>query len=280
MTEPHLAVQIDGPIATLRFCNPPKFNAMTLDMWQAFPARLAELDANPDVRAIVLRGAGEAAFVSGADISQFKDKRTDPAQAGAYAASVEAAYAAPINLGKPVIAAISGICMGGGLGIAAACDVRIASANARFRMPAARLGIGYSVAGVSRFIDVLGLQNTCDIFLSARTFGAADAISMGFLKEVVAAGEADGKSGGGVDGAVDGELDVFARAQDIARQMAENAPLTLRAFKRAVRHLTDPAARPVPSALKEAIAACAASDDYKEGQRAFAEKRLPMFLGR
>jgi enoyl-CoA hydratase len=277
MTEPHLAVQIDGPIATLRFCNPPKFNAMTLDMWQAFPARLAELDANPDVRAIVLRGAGEAAFVSGADISQFKDKRTDPAQAGAYAASVEAAYAAPLNLGKPVIAAISGICMGGGLGIAAACDVRIASANARFRMPAARLGIGYSVAGVSRFIDVLGLQNTCDIFLSARTFGAEDALSMGFLKEVVtASGEVDGKA----SGAVDGELDVFARAQDIARQMAENAPLTLRAFKRAVRHLTDSAARPVPGALMEAIAACAASDDYKEGQRAFAEKRLPMFFGR
>jgi enoyl-CoA hydratase len=251
----------EGPVATVLFSNPAKFNAMTLDMWQALPARLQALEADPAVRCIVLRGEGEAAFVSGADISQFKDKRTDPAQAGAYAAAVEAAYHAPTLCTKPVIAAISGICMGGGLGLAAACDLRLGALGSRFRMPAARMGIGYSPMGIKRFVDIIGVQRTADLFMTARTFSAEDALSMGFLAEITAPDQ------------------IFSRANELAYTIAGNAPLTLKAFKLALNHVLDDTPKRPSEGLLQAIAACAASQDYQEGQRAFAEKRAPRFKG-
>ena len=165
---PDIILRRDGPVGRLVFSNPARFNAMTVDMWHRVPSALAELDNDPSIRVIVLEGDGDKAFVSGADISQFESQRTDPQAQARYNAAVEAAYQAPIACSKPVIASIRGVCIGGGLGLAAACDLRFCRDDARFRMPAGRLGLGYNAAGVRRFLTVLGLSNTLDIFCSAR----------------------------------------------------------------------------------------------------------------
>lgn len=256
-----LIVEREGPIGRVVFSNPEKYNAMTHDMWSGLSTALQDFDADAAIRLVILEGAGTKSFVSGADISQFESARTDPASQARYNASVESAYLAPVRCSKPVVAKIRGICMGGGLGLAAACDLRFCTADSRFRMPAGRLGLGYNVLGVRRFIAVFGLQNTLDIFFSARIFGAAEALRMGFVSRVE---EADG-----FDAMVD----------DWCRSVASNAPLTLRALKRTANELIrDPADRDM-AAAEEAIAACFSSDDYREGARAFMEKRAPAFRG-
>ena len=257
-----IGVRKDGPVGTIVISNPDKYNAMTSDMWRALPEQMAQLDADPEIRVIVLTGDGEKAFVSGADISQFGDQRTDPAAQATYNAAVDAAYMAPAKTGKPTLAKIRGICMGGGLGLAAACDIRICADDARFRMPAGRLSLGYSQAGVKRFAALIGVQNTYDIFYSARIFDAQDALRMGFVVRVVPAA------------ALDAEVAAMAAA------MAENAPLTAKAVKLAMNAFLDnPAARDSPAVL-EAVEKCNLSEDYREGVRAFAEKRKPHFTGR
>jgi enoyl-CoA hydratase len=257
-----ILVRRDGPVGTVIFSNPDKYNAMTMQMWQALPEHIAELDADPSIRAILLVGDGDKAFVSGADISQFGTQRTDPAAQQLYNAAVNTAYQAPVTASKPTIAQIRGICMGGGLGLAAACDIRICSDDARFRMPAGRLSLGYSQAGVSRFISLIGVQNTYDIFYSARIFNAAEALRMGFVSRVVPAAQLD------------------EAVQTYAAEIADNAPLTVKAVKAAVNaYLDNPAERHSP-AVRAAVDACNASEDYREGVRAFEEKRKPRFAGR
>ena len=186
-----LKTSIEGPVATVLFSNPPKMNAMTFDMWTAVPKTIAELDANSAVRVIVCKGDGDKAFISGADISQFEKLRGTADAQAEYNKAVEQAYMAPVNCAKPVVARIRGICIGGGLGFAAACDLRICSEDSVFRMPAARLGLGYSPSGVRRFMNVLGAANTTDIFMSARKFDAREALRMGFVSKVVPAAELD-----------------------------------------------------------------------------------------
>ena len=254
--------QRDGPIGTVVFSNPDKHNALTAQMWRDFSDCVAELDTDPSIRVIVLVGEGEKAFVSGADVSQFGSNRTDPEAQRSYTESVEAAYLAPVVCSKPVPAQIRGICMGGGLGLAAACDIRICSDDARFRMPAGRLGLGYSQTGMHRFTALIGVQNTYDIFFSARIFGAAEALRMGFVSRVVPVAE----------------LGLAVRS--LALEISENAPLTAVAVKRTVNaYLRDPADKNAVDA-QEAIDRCNASDDYREGIAAFAEKRRPVFRQR
>ena len=259
---PELVVRVEGPVGRVVFSNPDKYNAMTLDMWAALPGALQRLDADPAVRLIVLEGAGTRAFVSGADISQFESQRTDADAQARYDAAVDAPYSAPGLRGKPVVAKIRGICMGGGLGLAAACDLRFCTDDARFRMPAARLGLGYGTKGVNRFLDVIGLQNTLDIFMSARIFHADDALRMGFVAKV--------STGETFDADVDGWC----------RLVAENAPLTLRAAKLTTDSLLSAGDAAKRAAATAAIAACSQSEDYREGARAFMEKRAPRFTGR
>ena len=257
-----LKTSVANGVATVLFSNLPKMNAMSYDMWQAVPKVFAQLDANPAVRVIVCAGDGEKAFISGADISQFEKLRGTVEAQVEYNKAVEQAYVAPMNTSKPVVARIRGICIGGGLGFAAACDLRICSDDSIFRMPAARLGLGYSPAGVRRFMNVLGAANTVDIFMSARKFDAAEALRMGFVSRVVAPGELEHAVG------------------EYCAMVAENAPMTIAAAKFAVQQaLKDPADRDLAKA-QGMVDACFASADHKEGRTAFMEKRKPNFTGK
>jgi len=257
-----LITRREGALGWIVFSNPARYNALTYEMWRDLPPALAAFDADPAIRAVVLVGDGEKAFVSGADISQFEKARGTEAARSEYNRTVEEAYLAPIRCTKPVIAKIRGICMGGGLGLAAACDLRFASADAVFRMPAARLGLGYGFTGMRRFVQVLGASNTADIFFSARKFDAAEALRMGLVSRVVPAAE------------FDREVDAYCAL------VAENAPLSLIAAKMAIREVLQDAAGRDLGSVQKAIDACFASGDYREGRTAFMEKRTPRFQGR
>jgi len=251
-----------GAVATVLFSNPEKMNAMTYDMWRAVPETLASLDADRSVHAIVVAGEGDKAFISGADISQFEKLRGTMEAQAEYGRAVETAYLAPMTCSKPVIARIRGICIGGGLGFAAACDLRICSSDSVFRMPAARLGLGYSPTGVRRFMNVIGATNTIDIFMSARKFDAAEALRMGFVSRVVPTEKLE------------------QAVADYCEMVAENAPLTIAAAKFAVQQgMKDPADRDL-AAAQRMVEVCFASADHKEGRTAFMEKRKPNFQGK
>lgn len=257
-----LITRKENAVGWVIFSNPAKFNAVSQDMWMALPKAIAAFDADPEVRMIVIAGDGDKAFISGADISQFEKARDSAEAQAVYNRAVVDAYEAPGSCSKPVLAKIRGICMGGGLGLAAACDVRIASADAVFRMPAARLGLGYNYTGITRFVQLLGAANTSDIFFSARKFDAADALAMGFLNRVVPVAD------------LDREVAAYCAL------LAENAPLTMTAAKFAIRQTgLDPAARNMKQ-FERLLDACFNSDDYREGRRAFMEKRKPRFQGK
>ena len=257
-----LIVGTSGALGRIRICNPDRHNAMTLDMWQHLPRALAELEADASVRAILIEGEGPKAFVSGSDVSRFGAERSDAAATQRYNRAVEAAMLAPRRCGKPVLAKIRGICMGGGMGIAAACDIRICSDEARFGIPAARLGLGYAMAPLRRLVQLMGEQNACDVLYSGRTFGAAEALAMGFVART----------------ARPEDLDEVCRAW--LDRVAENAPLTLKAIKLSMAELEkEPQARDL-AAVESAVADCFESQDYREGAKAFMEKRKPVFTGR
>lgn len=257
-----LITRRDGAVATVLFSNPAKMNAVSFDMWNAVPATLAALDADAAVRVIVIAGDGDKAFISGADISQFEKLRGSAGAQAAYNKAVDQATLAPMHCSKPVIARIRGVCIGGGLGFAAACDLRICADDAVFRMPAARLGLGYSPAGVRRFMHVIGAANTSDIFFTARKFDAREALRMGFVSRVVPTARLE------------------QSVAETCALIAENAPLTVAAAKFAVQQaLKDPAERDMAKAVRM-VEACFASADHKEGRKAFMEKRKPSFSGR
>ncbi|MDH4192304.1 MAG: enoyl-CoA hydratase [Betaproteobacteria bacterium] len=257
-----LILRREGPVATVLFSNLAKHNAVSHDMWKRFPELMGELDRDASVRVIVIAGDGEKAFISGADISQFEKVRAGGDAQAEYNRAVERAYDAPPQVSKPVIAKIRGICFGGGLGLAAACDLRIAAEDAVFRMPAARLGLGYNFTGMRRFMAVLGPAHTADIFYSARKFDAREALAMGFVSRVLPVAEL--------------EREVAAYCATVA----ENAPLTIAAGKYAIRQLQkDPAERDV-AGVERRVMACYDSADYKEGRTAFMEKRVPRFEGK
>lgn len=257
-----LITRRENAVGWVIFSNPNKYNAVSQDMWLALPKAIAAFDADPEVRLIVIAGDGEKAFISGADISQFEQARGSAEAQAIYNQAVVDAYEAPVACSKPVVAKIRGICMGGGLGLAAACDVRFAASDAVFRMPAGRLGLGYNYTGIRRFVQIIGASGTADIFFSARKFNAADALGMGFVNRVIPVAD------------FDHEVAAYCEL------VAENAPLTLAAAKFAIRQVgLDADGRDMERAARM-IATCFDSEDYREGRRAFMEKRKPAFHGK
>jgi enoyl-CoA hydratase/carnithine racemase len=257
-----LLVEVSGPVATVTFNNPGKRNAMSADMRAALPGLLTALNADGEVRVIVMTGAGDKAFVSGADVSEFGEQRTEPAARASYDASWAAVNGAWASLDKPVIAMIRGFCMGGGLLTALQADIRIASDDSQFGIPAARLGLGYPVTGVAALMNLIGPARTAEVLFSARRFTAAQALQMGLVNRVVSGSDL--------------RAEVFGLASDIA----SNAPLTVAAAKAAIREAGRPDGRRDVARVEAMVEACFRSADYLEGQRAFAEKRPPAFTGR
>jgi enoyl-CoA hydratase len=248
-----------GGVATLTIANEARRNAMSLAMWQQLAAHLETIEADGALRAVLLRGVGDQAFVSGADISEFETLRSSPDTVAQYNAAVDRAQGGLQRLRCPVIAAISGVCYGGGVGLALACDLRYAAEGARFRMPAARLGLGYALEGLRRMSAVMGVSAASELFYTARVYDAQGAAKLGLVNAVAG--------------------DVFAHAEAVAQDIAANAPLTVGAAKLAFRCLQN---QPLAGteAVQAAVERCFASEDYAEGSDAFKEKRTPQFKGR
>ncbi|MEL0003107.1 MAG: enoyl-CoA hydratase [Rhodospirillales bacterium] len=260
-TEYMIVEVIDG-VGWVTFNNPERRNAVKFEMWEAIPKIFDTLVAQNDVRCIVMKGAGDKSFVAGADISEFKEKRSTPEQVTMYNATSAAAYAAIENCEKPLIAMIRGFCIGGGLAVALSADIRIAADNTVYAVPAARLGLGYRYPGMKRLVNLVGPAYAKEIFFTARKFNAEEAWRMGLVNKVV-----------GLD-----ELD--AAVAEYAGMIAENAPLTVAAANFAVQTAIAHEADRDFAKLDEMVEACFASEDYKEGQTAFMEKRKPVFQGR
>jgi enoyl-CoA hydratase/carnithine racemase len=257
-----LIVKRDGHAGWIVFSNVAKHNAVSLGMWKALPDAVRAFDADRDVRVIVVTGDGDKAFISGADISEFAAQRDSGDARAEYNAAVEVGYRTLAATLTPTLAAIRGICFGGGVGLALACDMRITSDDARFCLPAARLGLGYSYAGIKRLADVVGPAYASEIMATARTFTAAEALQMRLVNRVAPAASLD------------------AVVAEAIGQVAANAPLTVRAAMKAIDEGLKPSAERDLAGVQAMVDACFASEDYKEGRQAFMEKRKPAFRGR
>jgi enoyl-CoA hydratase/carnithine racemase len=251
----------EGPIGWLIFNNPERRNAVSLDMWAAIPDVLAAFEADPEIRVVVFTGAGDKAFVSGADISQFEAERTDATAEARYSGASGAANAAMAGISKPTIAMIRGYCIGGGLAVALTTDIRICEEGSRFAIPAARLGLGYGFGGVKALIDIVGPAIAKEILFTARQFDAQEALRVGLVNRVVPV------------------ADLEATVREYARMIGANAPLTVKAAKLAAREAVRDADKRRLADVEAAVAACFNSADFKEGRTAFMEKRTPVFRG-
>lgn len=259
---PRLEVAIDGAVATLAIANPAKRNAFDLEMWQALPALIAMIEAQPTVRVLVLRGDGNCAFASGADISEFETVRADAAGGRRYEAANEAAFEALSACRLPTIAMIRRFCLGGGFGLAAACDLRLASEGTRFGIPAGRLGVGYPPGAIATLVAAIGASNVKELIFSGQQFDAGQLKQMGFLNRVVP------------DDLLEAETMALAAA------IAANAPLSLRAAKSAINAAAGLPGGGNREALQSLADACFDSQDYTEGRAAFLAKRTPEFKGK
>ena len=253
---------IEGHIGWMIFNNPQKRNALSHEMRAAALEILDAYDKDENVRVVILKGAGEHAFISGADINQFEKGERGEEQRRDQEAVSERLRLRYDQLTKPVVAMIHGYCLGGGLLTAMATDIRIASDDAQFGIPAARLGVAYPMYGTRKLIDLVGPAKAKEILFTANRLDAQEAHRIGLVNQVVPRAELD------------------ATVRKLAATLCDNAPLSIRAAKIMINEIMqDENVRDV-NACKAALATCMQSADFIEGRRAFAEKRRPAFQGK
>lgn len=252
----------EGAVGWITFNNPARHNAVSMAMWEALEEIVADYATDPDIRVIVVHGAGGRAFVSGADISEFEEKRSSAETTKIYNERAQAASHALRDVNKPTIAMIRGYCVGGGVSLALSCDMRIAAEGSSFAVPAAKLGLGYEFDGVKKLVDVVGPAFAREIFYTARQFTAQEALAMGLVNRLVPADD----------------LESYVR--DYASAIAANAPLTVASIKTLVAQVLKTESERDMRLCEDVVDRCFASADYVEGRQAFMEKRKPRFTGK
>lgn len=253
---------LDASTLHIRFNNPVRHNALSVDMWEAVPPLLRVAQNDERVRLVVFSGAGEKAFVSGADITQFEDLRAAREAVTRYEALAEEALMSIHDFAKPTLACIRGWCIGGGVNVAISCDIRIAASDAVFAIPAARLGLGYRFSAMKNLVDLIGPGAAKDLFFTARRIGSEEAKALGLVSRIAP------------PEALDALLAEYTGA------LAENAPLTVAAAKAITREILKPPAELDRALCASLIRGCFESADYTEGRTAFMQKRKPVFTGR
>jgi enoyl-CoA hydratase/carnithine racemase len=253
----------EGRVGYLIFNNPERHNAVSLDMWEAAGKIMDDFNSDPNITVVVVTGAGGKAFVSGADISKFEKERSTEEAVAHYQSVTDRSYRGIHEFPKPTIAMIRGYCIGGGMGLATCCDLRICTEGSKFGVPAAKLGLGYRYDGLKKLVDLVGPSFAKEVFYTARQFTAAEAQMMGFVNRVLPDAE--------------GELEKYVK--DYAETIAGNAPITVDSIKFIVGEaLKDPDKRDL-KACEDWVTRAFASKDYTEGRKAFMEKRKPNFTG-
>ncbi len=262
LAEGKILASVKDGVGRIVFNQPEKRNAMSVNMWEGMGQALDIFAEDTSVRCVVLAGAGDKAFVSGADISQFEKNRANADAQKEYDRLTSAGRLKLSTFGKPVIAQIRGFCMGGGLGIAMSTDIRIASDDSQFGIPAAKLGIAYGFDMVKALVSLVGPAHAHMILMTGERFDAREAERVGLVNKVVPVAELE------------------ATVARLTATLAQNAPLSLTTNKMTVKAVLQDAAERDQAAIRAAMAACFDSADYREGRRAYMEKRKPAFTGR
>lgn len=262
MSAGKLTVEKRGAVGWILFDQPAKKNAINDAMWRGIPEAMAGFDADAQVRCVAFRGAGTEAFAAGADISEFEKIRAARAAVGEYDGLLDRVLHSIQDSRKPSVALIHGFCMGGGLEVALACDLRYCGSSAQFGIPAAKLGLAYNVEGHKRLLETVGHARAREIMYLGRRYPAAEALAMGLVQRVLP----------------DAELDAYV--EGVIATLIENAPLSIANSKTILEEYAKSAGLADPERMRAAIDRCAKSEDYEEGRRAFMEKRKPQFKGR